>query len=171
VFTRSNKPDATAGAPALRLWPSDINNALEKRSRAWIRRHALAAALAHRGAGILAVLSVFVIAAIPFATPIARSLVMPRDWVFAVMAASAAGFLIATSLVWRSTYRWAMPSLLLQLDRCGCCGNPLASPHEDTRAIAAIQRGVRCSECGAEWSSGLRIGHVETSIERYCDAA
>ena len=160
-----------AGTPALRLCPSDINHALESHSRRWIRRHAVVTASGHRGAIVLGLLSILSAFAMLYTQPIAFSLGTSTWWVSGISLVISGGLLIAAFLVFRHAYRWAKPSLLLQLDRCGCCGNPLKSSPDEAGNQHCSLHQARCTECGVEWSSGLQMTHVASQLQRHCNAA
>ena len=161
----------TAHGPSLRLCPSDISHALEKRSRRWVHRRAVATARRNRSALLLLVLGVLCSFLIPYAHPIALFTGVPSWCVSWTGGIASGGLFVVAALAFRHAYQWAKPSLLLQLDRCGCCGHPLASQSAVLRNPTLRLTAVRCSECGAEWSSGLRVSRVAYHLEQHVDAA
>ena len=156
---------------SLQLSGSDIRCSLDARELGWLRRRAMASALANRWALCCASLSLLNLVLLPFGEMIAHSFVASHAITQIVLIGIAGFFLVLASLIWRSTYRWAMPGLLLQMDRCGCCGMKLDSRRRVDGAMPTASLTSRCSECGTDWSSGNRVGFVVGQLEHICNAA
>lgn len=156
---------------SLTIRRSDIRYALESRERGWLRRRAFTAAFGNRTAGLLATTCILFMLLLPLTEIISRTLGMKQSTLFMTFLVLAGSLLLLAIGFWRSTYRWAVPVLLLQIDRCGCCGNSLASRRKANGALPTTNLSARCSECGAEWSAGIRVGYVDRHLEHLCDAA
>ena len=156
---------------SMRLRGSDIRYSLGSRERGWLRRHAFAVAFGHKAAALLGVSSVLCLVLLLVSEVIARTLGLHQTTLLATFLGLAASLLLLAGIMWCSAYRWALPGLLLQIDRCGCCGNALASRRKANNAFPTANLPARCSECGAEWSPGIRVGFIESSLEHLCEKA
>ena len=156
---------------SLQLSTSDIRFSLETREHGWLRRRALAVAISNRVALILASSSVLFLVMLPFTEKIARFVGFTPATTQIMLLGIAGVLLLMAAALWRNAYRWAMPGLLLQIDRCGCCGTSLNSRRlvDDAKPTATLS--ARCTECGVDWSSGARVGFVVSQLEHICNAA
>lgn len=156
---------------SIKLRGSDIRYSLSSGERGWLRRRAFAVAFGHKAAALLGASSVLCLVLLPITEVIARTLGLQQTTLMTTFLALAASMLLLAGVMWCSAYRWALPGLLLQIDRCGCCGNALGSRRKANNAFPTANLSARCSECGAEWSPGIRVGFIESSLEHLCEKA
>ncbi len=145
---------------------SDIRHSVNRREMLWIRKKAFTIAARQWVATVMALSAVFALTLLPFTRPIAISVGGSSAGVQATLIGSSALFLIGACVWWHRVYRGVIPGLLLQIDRCGFCGNGLASRGKRTGAKALQVKSAICTECGAEWAPAMRIGFAEGSM---CD--
>lgn len=149
-----------AQTSALKLDGKEIRDALSPRELRWLRRNALATARREPLAPILASFGLLVLSLLPFAHEAGRAL----GHLEAVMVVGdlliGGGLLLGAGMRWWARYRWAMPGLLLRMNRCGCCGAGFALRG------GQVPGNDRCAECGQGWSPLARVGPLDASLDR-----
>ena len=116
-------------------------------------------------------LSLLVAVMLPFTESIGFALGATESFTRNTLLIGTGAFLLMAAILWRNAYRWAMPGLLLQIDRCGCCGMKLDSRRKLQGAMPTASLTSRCTECGTDWSAGTRVDYVVSQLEHVCNAA
>ena len=150
---------------------SDIRHSVNRREMLWIRRKALGVALRQWVATILLLIGIFSATLLPFTRAIAITVDGSSFGVQATLLGISGLCLWAAIAWWYRVYRGVIPGLLLQIDRCGFCGNGLNSRHKKAPPRGFSARSATCTECGAEWSPSMRIGFVEGAASSHRHAA
>ncbi|MCH2162284.1 MAG: hypothetical protein MK085_10475 [Phycisphaerales bacterium] len=149
-----------SSVPRLRQRSADIRDALSPRELRWMRRNAFQAARRDPVAAALAGIGCMVLVLMPFTAEISQFLKMSQAGIAWCGLVVGLGFCLAGLARWRSRYVWAVPGLLLQINRCGCCGAGFA------KRDASWASNSRCPECGVGWSPLARLAPMETALDR-----
>ena len=150
---------------------SDIRHSVNRREMIWIRRKALGVAIRQSAAMVMLLTGVFSATLLPFTRDIAISVGGTSFGVQATLLGISAVCTWGACAWWYRAYRGVIPGLLLQIDRCGFCGNGLNSRQKKTSHRSHSAKSSTCTECGAEWSPSMRIGFVEGAISTQRRAA
>ena len=150
---------------------SDIRHSVNRREMLWLRRKAFGVAIRQSAPLIMFLTGVFSATMLPFSRDIAISVGGTSFGVQASLLGISAAFIWGACALWYRAYREVIPGLLLQIDRCGFCGNGLHSRRKKTPSRGVSSKSSTCTECGAEWSPSMRIGFVEGAISTHRHAA
>ena len=125
-----------------------------------MRKNAFQAARRDSVGALFTGLGSLILVMLPFTTEIARAFQATQVVVFSTILALGLVGCLAGLLRWRSRYAWAIPGLLLQINRCGCCGAGFPKRGSSWTANSC------CPECGLAWSPLARLGPLDNALER-----
>ena len=125
-----------------------------------MRKNAFQAARRDSVAAMLGGIGCLVLVMLPFTTEISRAFQASQTVVFSTILVLGLAGCVAGFARWRSRYAWAIPGLLLQINRCGCCGAGFPKRGKSWTVNSC------CPECGLAWSPLARLGPLDTALER-----